>query len=85
MAFGELLTLAMLGMALAGMTGAVLGVYALTCNRVPGRWFARMVRNPRLWGIGVLFMTASLAYISWVPLIIGLGITVTAHTVRPTR
>ncbi|RCH59722.1 hypothetical protein DT019_38080 [Streptomyces sp. SDr-06] len=81
MAFGELLTLAMLGMALAGLTGAVLGIYALTCNRVPGRWFARMVRNPRLWGIGVLFMTAGFAYVS----VLGLGIMVTAHTVRLTR
>ncbi|USA02166.1 hypothetical protein NCG97_18250 [Streptomyces lydicamycinicus] len=84
MAFGELLTLALLTMAVLGMTGAGLGIYALICNRVPGRWLGKTVRNPRLWGIGMLFMVSSLAFVSWTPLIIGLGITVTGHAVKPT-
>ena len=84
MAFGELLTLALLAMVVLGMTGAGLGVYALIYNRVPGRWLGRTVRNPRLWGTGMLFMVSSLAFVSWTPLVIGLGITVTGHAVKPT-
>ncbi|MFF1706738.1 hypothetical protein [Streptomyces sp. NPDC058252] len=71
-------------MAVLGMTGAGLGVYALICNRAPGRLLGKTVRNPRLWGTGMLFMVSSLAFVSWTPFIIGLGITVTAHAVKPT-
>lgn len=84
MAFGELLTLVLLAMAVLLTTGAWLGSYALICNRVPGRWFGRTVRNPRLWGTGLLFMVSSLAFVSWTPFILGLGITVTGHAVKPT-
>jgi hypothetical protein len=61
-----------------------LGIYALICNRVTGRLLGKAVRNPRLWGTGMLFMVSSLAFVSWTPLIIGLGITVVGHTVKPT-
>lgn len=84
MTYGDAVTLWFLGMAVLVMTGTGLGIYALTCNRVPGRWLGRTVRNPRLWGTGVLFMVSSLAFVSWTPLIIGLGITVVGHAVKPT-
>ena len=84
MAFGELLTLSLIAMLVLGVTGAGLGIYALTCNRVPGRWLNKTVRNPRLWGTGLLFMVSSLAFVSWTPFIIGLGITVVGHAVKPT-
>ncbi|MFJ6087983.1 hypothetical protein ACIQI8_42115 [Streptomyces sp. NPDC092369] len=84
MAYGELWTLSLLTMAVLGMTVGGLGIYALICNRVPGRLLGKTVRNPRLWGTGMLFMVSSFAFLSWTPLIIGLGITVVGHTVKPT-
>ncbi|MGW2865525.1 hypothetical protein [Streptomyces sp. NPDC001205] len=84
MAYGEAVAFGLLVMAVLGMTGTVLGTDALICNRVPGRWLGKTVANPRLWGVGMLCMVSSLAFISWTPLIIGLGITVTAHAVKPT-
>ncbi|MFD9395179.1 hypothetical protein ACFWBB_31935 [Streptomyces sp. NPDC060000] len=78
------MALSLLAMAVLGMTGAGLGIYALTSNRVPGRLFGKTVRNPRLWGTGMLLMVSSLAFVSWTLLIIGLGITVTSHAVKPT-
>ncbi|MFD5721463.1 hypothetical protein ACFWA4_34610 [Streptomyces sp. NPDC060011] len=84
MAYGELSPLWLLAMAILGTTIAGLGIYALISNRVPGRLLGKTVRNPRLWGTGMLVMVSSLAFASWTPLIIGLGITVVSHTIRPT-
>lgn len=84
MTFGGLLALWLLALAVLAVTGTGTGIYALISNRVPGRWLATTVRNPGLRGTGVLFMVSSLAFVSWTPLIIGLGITVTGHAVKPT-
>ncbi|MFE4054570.1 hypothetical protein [Streptomyces sp. YIM B13518] len=84
MAFGGLLALGLLAMAVLGVTGAGIGIYALISNRMPGRWLGKTVRNPRLWGIGILFMVSSVAFVSWTPFIVGLGITVIGHAVKPT-
>ncbi|WP_427164076.1 hypothetical protein ACQF4J_00025 [Streptomyces sp. C1-1] len=71
-------------MAVVAVTGTGIGIYALISNRVPGRRLGKTVRNPRLWGTGVLFMVCGLAFVSWSPVIIGLGITVVGHAVKPT-
>ncbi|MER7983313.1 hypothetical protein [Streptomyces sp. NPDC095817] len=84
MAYGEALTLWLLAMAVLGMTIAGLGMYALICNRAPGRLLGKTVRNPRLWGTGMLVIVSSLAFVSWTPLIVGLVITVLSHAIRPT-
>lgn len=84
MAFGEFLTLGFVAMAVLWVIATWLGFYALICNRVPGRWLGKTVRNPRLWGTGLLFMVSSWAVGSWTPFIIGLGITVVGHVVKPT-
>ncbi|WP_158801142.1 MULTISPECIES: hypothetical protein [Streptomyces] len=84
MTFGGLLTLGLIVVAVLGVTGAGVGTYALICNRMPGRWLARTVRNPRLWGTGILVAVSGLAFVSWIPVVIGLGIAVVGHTVNPT-
>lgn len=84
MTYGDAVMLWFLAMAVLVMTGTGLGSYALIYNQVPGGWLGRTVRNPRLWGTGMLFMVSSLAFVSWTPFIIGLGITVTGHAVKPT-
>ncbi|MET9296627.1 hypothetical protein [Streptomyces sp. NPDC003077] len=61
-----------------------LGIYAFTRNRVPGRPLRRIVRNPRLWGLGLLLQVASLLTSSWVVLALGLVCTVCGHVLKPT-
>ncbi|WP_327316772.1 hypothetical protein [Streptomyces sp. NBC_01235] len=41
-------------------------------------------RSRRSGGTGLLFMVSSLAFVSWTPFVLGLGITVTGHVVKPT-
>jgi hypothetical protein len=84
MTFGAFMMLGLLAVAVLGTTGTGLGVYALISNRVPGGRLGRTVRNPRLWGTGVLCMVSALAFTSWTPFVIGLGIAVTGHAVKPT-
>ncbi|WP_329406184.1 hypothetical protein OG802_00975 [Streptomyces sp. NBC_00704] len=84
MAFGSLLLLAW-GLALLASVGVgSLGVYAFTRNRVPGRPLRRLVRNPRLWGLGLLLQVASLLTYSWTLLALGLVCTVCGHALKPT-
>ncbi|MFE5406308.1 hypothetical protein ACFQ9Z_34230 [Streptomyces sp. NPDC056580] len=61
-----------------------LGVYAFTRNRLPGRLLRLIVRNPRLWGLGLLLLVASLLTYSWALLVLGLVCTVCGHVLKPT-
>ncbi|MBK3580403.1 hypothetical protein JHN63_42790 [Streptomyces sp. MBT65] len=64
---------------------AVLGIHALLLGRVPGRWLQRRVRQPRLWGAGVLVMLASLNRQSVSLLAIGIGLVALGHVAKPMR
>ncbi|MGW3117848.1 hypothetical protein ACWDBW_12010 [Streptomyces sp. NPDC001107] len=61
-----------------------LGMCAFIRNRVPGRPLRRIVRNPRLWGLGLLLQVASLLTYSWTLLVVGLTCTVCGHALKPT-
>ncbi|MEV5375964.1 hypothetical protein AB0L26_08295 [Streptomyces nondiastaticus] len=84
MTFGSLLLLCMGLTAVVSVGVGSLGIYAFTRNRVPGRPLRRIVRNPRLWGLGLLFQVASLLTYSWILLAVGLVVTVCGHALKPT-
>ncbi|MYV62285.1 hypothetical protein GTW37_25940 [Streptomyces sp. SID4931] len=64
---------------------AVLGVHGLLLGRMPGRWFQQRVRQPRLWGAGALLMLVSWNVDSPSLLVVGIGLVVLGHVVKPTR
>ncbi|MCG7207676.1 MULTISPECIES: hypothetical protein [Streptomyces] len=83
MGYGSFLLL-WLGLVVAvSVCAGSLGMYAFTRNRVPGG-LRRLVRNPRLWGLGLLLQVASLLTFSWVLLVVGLACTVCGHVLKPT-
>ncbi|MFG2577545.1 hypothetical protein [Streptomyces sp. NPDC048481] len=84
MAFGSLLLVAWALVVLASVGVGSLGFYAFTRNRVPGRPLRRLVRNPRLWGLGLLLLVASLLTHSWTLLAPALVCTVCGHALKPT-
>lgn len=65
------------------LTGVVLGIHALLLGRLPGRRLATWVRQPRLWGAGVL-LVSGLGFGSATVLVIGLGLVALGYTVKPT-
>ncbi|MEU5423083.1 hypothetical protein ACFY1P_32290 [Streptomyces sp. NPDC001407] len=83
MTYGSLILL-VFGLAVVAVLGiGPLGMYAFLRNRVPGRPLRRVVRNPRLWGLGLLLQVASLLTYSWAVLALGLLCTVCGHALRP--
>jgi hypothetical protein len=84
MAFGSLLLVAWGLVVLVSVGVGSLGFYAFTRNRVPGRPLRRLVRNPRLWGLGLLLQVASLLTYSWTLLVLGLVCTACGHALKPT-
>ncbi|MEU6070774.1 MULTISPECIES: hypothetical protein [Streptomyces] len=84
MGFGSLLLFSMGLVVIASVCVGSLGIYAFTRNRVPGRPLRRIVRNPRLWGLGLLLQVASLLTYSWTLLVLGSACTVCGHVLKPT-
>ena len=84
MTFGSFMLLFLGLIALVSVCVGSLGLYAFTRNRVPGPGLRRIVRNPRLWGIGLLLQVASLLTYSWTLLVLGLVCTVFGHAMKPT-
>ncbi|MBL1087308.1 hypothetical protein JK359_36075 [Streptomyces actinomycinicus] len=84
MGFGSFLLLSLGLVVTASVCVGSLGMYAFIRNRVPGRPLRRIVRNPRLWGLGLLLQAASLVTYSWTLLILGLACAVCGHVLRPT-
>lgn len=84
MTFGSLLLFSLALAAVASVGVGSLGFYAFIRNRVPGRPLRRIVRNPRLWGVGLLLQVASLFALSWTFLALGLVCTVCGHALKPT-
>ncbi|MFF4842004.1 hypothetical protein [Streptomyces collinus] len=60
------------------LAGTVVGTYALTLGRVPGRWLRRNVEHPRIWGAGALLLAFGIAFSSTVA-IIGGGLITLGH------
>ncbi|MEV5082924.1 hypothetical protein ACIQFZ_14525 [Streptomyces sp. NPDC093064] len=63
----------------------MLGVHALLLGRMPGRWLPRLVRQPRLWGVGALLMLVSWNVHSLPLLTVGVGLVVLGHVMKPAR
>lgn len=84
MTFGSLILFSMGLVAIVAACAGSLGIYAFTRNRVPGRPLRRIVRNPRLWGLGLLLQVAALLTYSWALLVLGLVCTVCGHALKPT-
>ncbi|MFC8102762.1 hypothetical protein [Streptomyces sp. NPDC057363] len=74
-----------LAMVMAAIAWAVLGVHALLLGRMPGQRLSRLVRQPRLWGAGALFMLVSWNLGSPSLLVVGIGIVALGHVTKPTR
>lgn len=64
---------------------AVLGVHALLLGRIPSRKLQRRVRQPRLWGAGILLTLASGNFRSPSLLAIGIGLIALGYAVKPMR
>ncbi|MCQ9132253.1 MULTISPECIES: hypothetical protein [Streptomyces] len=84
MSFGALTLLVLGVIVVVAVSVGSLGVHAFTHHHVPGRPLRRIVRNPRLWGLGLLLQVASLLTYSWTLLVLGLVLTVCGHVLRPT-
>ncbi|MFG2133942.1 hypothetical protein ACGFNV_40120 [Streptomyces sp. NPDC048751] len=84
MTFGSMMLLGLGLIVFVSVCVGSLGLHAFIRNRVPGRPLRRIVRNPRLWGIGLLLQVASLLTYSWTLLILGVVCTVCGHVVKPT-
>ncbi|MCX5425775.1 hypothetical protein [Streptomyces sp. NBC_00078] len=83
MSYGSMMLLSLGLVALVSLCVGSLGIYAFTGNRVPGRLLRRIVRNPRLWGLGLLVQVASLLTYSGDLLVLGVVCTVCGHVVKP--
>ncbi|MEV8395880.1 MULTISPECIES: hypothetical protein [unclassified Streptomyces] len=64
---------------------AVLGVHGLLLGRMPGHWLQQRVRQPRFWGAGALLMLVSWNAHSPPLLVVGIGLVVLGHVVKPAR
>ncbi|MFF4038968.1 hypothetical protein [Streptomyces sp. NPDC001816] len=63
--------------------GLVVGMYALSLGRVPGRWLQRNVEHPRIWGAGALLLAVGVSFSSTVA-IIGAGLITLGYLNLPT-
>ncbi|WP_328495430.1 hypothetical protein OHS59_23810 [Streptomyces sp. NBC_00414] len=76
-----LLPLILLGGALL-LACVVLGLHGLLIGRMPGRWLPRHVRQPRLWGAGVLLvLLGGFEHLSLT--VVGIGLIALGHVVKP--
>lgn len=64
------------------VAGAVIGIRALLLGRMPGTWLPRHVRQPRLWGLGVVLVISCVGIHSVSLLAIGIGLVVLGHVVK---
>ncbi|MER7739519.1 hypothetical protein ABTX34_14525 [Streptomyces sp. NPDC096538] len=81
-AFATLVLVSFLVFATLWLTCAVLGLYGLILGRAPGRWLRRHVRQPRLWGAGVLLVAAG-NFAQPSVTVVGVGLIALGHVVRP--
>ncbi|MFJ9381464.1 hypothetical protein [Streptomyces sp. NPDC101455] len=54
-------------------------------GRMPGHWLQQRVRQPGLWGAGVLLMLVSWNVHSPSLFTLGIGLVALGHVVKPTR
>ncbi|MFB6989842.1 hypothetical protein ACFC0C_05700 [Streptomyces sp. NPDC056178] len=66
------------GILVAALCGAVLGIHGLLLGRVPGRRLQRLVKRPRVWGAGALLLVVG---VFWSPTVavIGVGLLAIGH------
>lgn len=83
MSYGSMMLLSLGLVAVVSLCVGSLGIYAFIRNRVPSRLLRRIVRNPRLWGLGLLVQVASLVTYSGDLLVVGVVCTVCGHAVKP--
>lgn len=66
-------------------TMVVVGIHALLLGRVPGRRLGWRVRQPRLWGAGVLLVSVGWTGRPPTLLVVGIGLVALGYVMKPER
>ncbi|MEE1737766.1 hypothetical protein [Streptomyces sp. BE147] len=74
-----------LALSILAIIWAVLGVHALPLCRLSGQWLQQRVHRPGLRGAGALLMVVSWNAHPPSLLVVGIGLVVLGHAVKPTR